>query len=63
MIKTILLFVGGNALWDKIVEYFGSVEAVVEATVILIGLFLFLKFFKGIIGFAVMIFILWAIFH
>lgn len=63
MVKAILMFVGGNALWDKLVDYFGSTEAVVEAAVIFLGLFLLVKFFKEIIGFAVIIFILWAILH
>jgi hypothetical protein len=63
MIKAFLMFVGSNALWDKMVDYFGSTETVVEATVILLGLFLLVKFFKEIIGFVVIAFILWAIFH
>lgn len=63
MVKAILMFVGGNALWDKLVDYFGSTEAVVEAAVGFLGLFLLVKFFKEIIGFAVIIFILWAILH
>ncbi len=63
MIKAILMFVGGNALWDKLVDYFGSTEAVVEVAIGFIGLFLLVKFFKEIIGFAVLIFILWAILH
>lgn len=63
MIKAILAFVGGNALWDKLVEYFGSTNAVIEVAIMLIGLFLLVKFFKEIIGFAVIIFILWAILH
>lgn len=61
MVKAILMFIGGNALWDKLVEFFGSTNAVIEATVIFLGLFLLVKFFKQIIGFAVIIFFLWML--
>ncbi len=63
MIKAILMFVGGNALWDKLVEYFGSTDKVIEVAIIFLVLFTLVKFFKQIIGFAVIIFILWAILH
>ncbi|MBQ7476904.1 MAG: hypothetical protein IJT06_05870 [Selenomonadaceae bacterium] len=63
MIKAILMFVFGNALWDKLVEYFGSTDAVVEATVIVLVVALIVKFHKEIIGFAIVILILWMIFH
>ena len=63
MIKALIMFVFGNALWDKLVEYFGSTEAVVEATVIVLVVALIIKFHKVIIQFAIIILILWMIFH
>ena len=61
--KILLSFVFGNALWDYLVEYFGSTEAVVEAALIVIGLVLFIKFHKEIFGIALVIIILYAIFN
>ncbi len=63
MIKAIIMFVFGNALWDKLVDYFGSTDAVIEAAIIVLAVALFIKFHKEIIGFAIVIIILWAIFH
>ncbi len=63
MIKGLIMFLFGNALWDKLVEYFGSTEAVVEAGIIVIIFALLIKFHEEIIGFAILIFILWIIFH
>ena len=63
MIKALIMFVFGNALWDKLVEYFGSPEAVVEVAVIIVIVALVIKFHKEIISFAIIIFLLWMIFH
>lgn len=63
MIKALIMFVFGNALWDKLVDYFGSPEAVVGATVIVLVVALMIKFYKVVIGIAILIFILWMIFH
>lgn len=63
MIKAILTFVFGNALWDKLVEYFGSTDAVIEAAIVVLIVGLIIKFHKEIISFAIVILILWAIFH
>ncbi|MBR5914743.1 MAG: hypothetical protein IKZ58_10350 [Selenomonadaceae bacterium] len=63
MIKALIMFVFGNALWDKLVEYFGSTEAVVEAAIIAVIVALIIKFHKEILSFAIVILILWIIFH
>lgn len=63
MIKVILMFVFGNALWDKLVEFFGSTEDVIFAAILLVALIVVVKFFKQIVGLAVVIFILWMLFH
>ena len=63
MIKALLMFVFGNALWDYLVEIFGSTTNVVTAAVILIVLFLVIRYFKEIIGFIILMFILYLIFH
>ncbi len=63
MIKVILMFVFGNALWDKLVEFFGSTEDVIFAAIVLVALIVVVKFFKQIVGLAVVIFILWMLFH
>ena len=63
MIKAIIMFFFGNALWDKLVEYFGSTEAVIEVGIIILIGALIIKFHKEIIGLAILIFILWMIFN
>ena len=63
MIKALIMFVFGNALWDKLVEYFGSTDAVVEAAVAALIVALIIKFHKEILSFAIVILILWIIFH
>lgn len=59
MLKTIFLFVFGNAFWDKLVEFFGSTDAVIEAAVLLLLLVFCVKFFREIAGLAAVILILW----
>ena len=61
MIKPLIMFIFGNALWDKLVEIFGSTEAVVEVTIALIVLAVIVKYFKVILGVIVLILILSAI--
>lgn len=63
MIKAIIMFFFGNALWDKLVEFFGSTDAVIEVGVIVLIIALVIKFHEEIIGLAILIFILWMIFH
>ncbi|MBQ6976065.1 MAG: hypothetical protein IJQ16_05900 [Selenomonadaceae bacterium] len=63
MIKGIIMFLFGNALWDKLVEYFGSTDAVIEAGIVVVVIALLIKFHEEIIGLAILLFILWAIFH
>ena len=63
MIKALIMFLFGNALWDKLVEYFGSTDAVIEAGIIAVIVALLIKFFKEIIGLAIILFILWIILH
>ena len=58
MIKALIMFLFGNAIWDKLVEYFGSTDAVVEAGIIVIIIALAIKFYKVIIGLVILIFIL-----
>ncbi len=54
MIKAIIMFVFGNAVWDWLVEFFGSTEDVVKVTVLTLVVFLCIKFFKRfLIGVAV----------
>ena len=61
MIKSLIMFIFGNALWDKLVEIFGSTEAVVEVAIALIVLAVIVKYFKVILGVIVLILILSAI--
>jgi hypothetical protein len=61
MIKAIILFFGSNALWDKLVEFFGSTEAVVEVGILVVVVALIIKFHEQIIGFAIIAFILYMI--
>jgi hypothetical protein len=63
MIKAVIMFVFGNAVWDKLVDYFGSTDAVVEAAVAAVIIALIIKFYKEILSFAIVILILWIIFH
>ncbi|MBO4400940.1 MAG: hypothetical protein J5809_03740 [Selenomonadaceae bacterium] len=63
MIKAVLMFVFGNALWDKLVEFFGSPEAVVATAVAIIVIVLVVKFFKEIVGLVVIAYILWLLLH
>jgi hypothetical protein len=56
------MFVFGNALWDKLVEIFGSTDAVVEATVTLIVAGLIVYYFRQIIAVIVIIIALILIF-
>ncbi len=62
MIKSLIMFIFGNALWDKLVDYFGSTEAVVEAAVILIFGIAIVWYFRVIIAVIVIILILLLIF-
>ena len=66
MIKSLITFIFGNALWDMIVGYFGSPEAVIEAALVLFGVILAAYIVKKIveilIGLAIILFILAAIF-
>ena len=62
MIKSLIMFVFGNALWDKLVEIFGSTDAVVEATVTLIVAGLIVYYFRQIIAVIVIIIALILIF-
>lgn len=63
MIKALLMFVFGNAFWDKLVEIFGSPEAVVEVTIALLVVAFIVKYFKVILGVIAVILILAAVFH
>lgn len=66
MLKAIIMFVFGNALWDKLVEFFGSTEAVVEAAIELVLLAIAIKFLKQIVwlaGFLVVAYIFWIFLH
>ena len=63
MIKALLMFVGGNALWDKLVEFFGSSEAVVATAVAIAAIILIVRYFKEILWFAVIAYILWTLLH
>lgn len=63
MIKTLLMFVFGNAFWDKLVEIFGSPEAVVEVTIALLVVAFIVKYFKVILGVIAVILILAAVFN
>ena len=49
MIKLIFTFVFGNALWDYLVAYFGSTQAVVEVGLILVAAIAIFKFREQII--------------
>lgn len=49
MIKSLITFVFGNALWDMLVGCFGSPEAVVGAAVIILGALLVIYIIKKII--------------
>ena len=54
MIKAIIMFVFGNAVWDWLVEFFGSTEDVVKVALLTVIVFMCIKFFKQfIIGVAV----------
>ena len=59
MIKAMLMFVGGNALWDKLVEFFGSPDAVVLTAVAIAVIVLVVRFFKEVVGLIVIAYILW----
>jgi len=61
MIKALIMFLFGNAFWDKLVEYFGSTDAVIEVGIIVVIVALVIKFYKEIVLFAVLLFILWFI--
>ena len=63
MIKALLMFVFGNAFWDKLVEIFGSPEAVVEVTIALLVVAFIIKYFKVILGVIAVILILAAVFN
>ncbi len=63
MIKALLMFVFGNAFWDKLVEIFGSPEAVVEVTIVLLVVAFIIKYFKVILGVIAIILILAAVFR
>lgn len=63
MIKALLMFVGGNALWDKLVEFFGSPDAVVATAVAIAAIILIVKYFREILWFAVVAYILWMLLH
>ncbi len=63
MIKALLMFVFGNAFWDKLVEIFGSPEAVVEVTIALLVVAFIVKYFKVILGVIAVILILAAVFR
>ena len=63
MIKALLMFVFGNAFWDKLVEIFGSPEAVVEVTIALLVVAFIVKYFKVILGVIAIILILAAVFR
>jgi hypothetical protein len=63
MIKALIVFLFSNAIWDKLVEYFGSTEAVVEAGILALIVILIIKFFKQAVTFAILMFILWMILH
>ena len=49
MIKLIFTFLFGNALWDYLVAYFGSTQAVVEAGLVLVAAILIFKFREQVI--------------
>ncbi len=61
MIKSLIMFVFGNALWDKLVEIFGSPEAVIEVTIAVVAVAVIVKYFKVIIAVVVILFILLVI--
>ena len=49
MIKLLFTFVFGNALWDYLVAYFGSTEAVVEISVVVLAALIIIRFHEQII--------------
>ncbi len=49
MIKLIFTFLFGNALWDYLVAYFGSTQAVVKAGLVLVAAILIFKFREQVI--------------
>ena len=61
MIKALIMFIFGNAIWDKLVEYFGSTDAVIEAGIIVVIIAFMIKFYKVITGLAVLVVILLVI--
>lgn len=63
MIKAVLMFVFGNALWDKLVEFFGSPEAVVATAVAIVVIVFVVKYFQEILWFVVVAYILWMLMH
>ena len=44
MIKMLFTFVFGNALWDYLVAFFGSTQAVVEISIFLLAAIIIVKF-------------------
>ncbi|MBQ7705070.1 MAG: hypothetical protein IJT73_06570 [Selenomonadaceae bacterium] len=58
MIKAILMFVGGNAFWDELVEFFGSTENVVAVSILLVAVILIIRYFKIILWIVLIIVIL-----
>lgn len=59
MIKAMLMFVFGNAFWDKLVEFFGSPDAVVLTALAIAAIILIVRFFKEVVGFIIIAYILW----
>ncbi len=61
MVKALLMFVFGNAFWDKLVEFFGSPEAVVATAVAIVVIIFVVRFFKEILWFVVVAYILYML--
>ena len=66
MIKSLIMFVFGNAAWDMIVAYFGSPEAVLGALFAAVAVafvaYIIKKLVEILVGLSIIIFILAAVF-
>ena len=66
MIKSLIMFIFGNALWDKLVDYFGSPEAVIgalfAAVAVALVAYIIKKIVEILIGLSIIFFILAVIF-
>ena len=60
--KALLVFVFGNAFWDKLVDFFGSTDEIICMTIEILAVALIVKFFKyfivGLFTVSIVLFIL-----